>query len=123
MLQKQQAFAPGHISGFFEPVIDKENINRTGSRGSGLSISSGATSTVKIKPSTSQKIITRINQTPTRMPVTILAVKKLVANQRASPLSPLSLPYLDIGELLLEKGRCSLCPYLFVKNGGKRGGW
>jgi pantoate kinase len=81
MLQKQQAFAPGHISGFFEPVIDKENIDRTGSRGSGLSISSGATSTVKIKPSTSQKIITRINQTPTRMPVTILAVKKLVANQ------------------------------------------
>jgi len=81
MIQKQQAFAPGHISGFFEPVIDRENINRTGSRGSGLSISFGATSTVKITPSTTQNIITKINQTPTRMPVTILAVKKLVENE------------------------------------------
>lgn len=38
------AFAPGHISAFFEPVFSGQNMDRSGSRGAGLSISLGAVS-------------------------------------------------------------------------------
>ena len=38
---KATAFAPGHISGFFEPVFNPD-LSRTGSCGAGINISLGA---------------------------------------------------------------------------------
>jgi pantoate kinase len=80
MIQNKHAFAPGHITGFFEPILNNHDISRAGSRGSGLSISSGAISKVTIKPSQSQQIITKINQKITPLPVTSLAIQKLIGD-------------------------------------------
>jgi pantoate kinase len=78
MNHQQLAFAPGHISGFFEPVLYNHDTNRTGSRGSGLSIALGATSTVVISMGQKQHISTKINNKAMAMPVTTLALQKLV---------------------------------------------
>jgi len=51
---KAIAFAPAHISGFFEPVYHKEDFARSGSRGAGMSVSLGAISEVFIEPSNKQ---------------------------------------------------------------------
>ena len=80
MIQNQQAFAPGHISGFFEPVIFENDANRTGSRGSGLSISLGATSSVSVQPAKTQEIITYINMEKILLPVTSLTIQKLIGS-------------------------------------------
>jgi len=57
---KATAFAPGHISAFFEPYYD-ENIERSGSRGAGINISLGAFSEVTMSKSTRQDIKVYIN--------------------------------------------------------------
>jgi pantoate kinase len=44
------AFAPGHISAFFEPMYFDQNMDRSGSRGAGINISLGALSQVTVKP-------------------------------------------------------------------------
>jgi pantoate kinase len=75
---KATAFAPGHISGFFEPVYHPEDINRTGSRGAGINIILGATSEVKIGNSSKQAFDIYINGKKTNAPVTNLALKLLL---------------------------------------------
>ena len=72
------AFAPGHISAFFEPVYSGQNIDRTGSRGAGINISLGVISQVTIKPASHQTIAVRINRSPSNAPVTKLALKYLI---------------------------------------------
>lgn len=72
------AFAPGHISAFFEPIYTGTNIDRTGSCGAGINISLGARSHVTIKEASFQKIAVKINQTPSNAPVTKLAIKNLL---------------------------------------------
>jgi len=80
---KATAFAPGHISGFFEPVYHKGNIAKTGSRGAGLSISLGAISEVTAENSTSQNVEIYVNGKRANAPVTQLALKYLL---RANPI-------------------------------------
>lgn len=46
---KAKAFAPGHITGFFE-IHENEDLTKNGSRGSGLNISMGVTTTVTVTP-------------------------------------------------------------------------
>ena len=72
------AFAPGHISAFFEPVFSAQDLDRTGSRGAGLSLALGATSTVTLKPATTQTIDIKLNGQTSPAPVTKLACKHLV---------------------------------------------
>jgi pantoate kinase len=55
------AFAPGHISGFFQPIYEPTNILRTGSRGAGFSVCLGATSSVSIQDADDQRIVTFLN--------------------------------------------------------------
>ena len=43
-----KAFCPGHITGFFVPYKDHDEMIRRGSRGAGFSVSLGATATVKV---------------------------------------------------------------------------
>jgi len=74
---KAVAFAPGHITGFFEPFYSK-NFDRTGSRGAGLNISLGAVSEVNVTPSTSQSIQIFVNGRKSLAPVTATAVKYLI---------------------------------------------
>jgi len=76
---KATAFAPGHISGFFEPVYEQD-MARTGSRGAGLSISLGAMSEVFAEHSTKQDFDVYINNKKSNAPVTKLALGYLIGD-------------------------------------------
>lgn len=89
------AFAPGHISTFFEPKFFPQSLDRTGSRGAGLSLSLGALSQVRISPATQLTLAIRINGEPTNAPVTKLALKYLVGE---TPLNILVETMVDLPE-------------------------
>ena len=69
------AFAPGHISGFFEPFYNEQDAARTGSRGAGINVSLGAISEVNIKDSKKQIIEIYINKRKSDSPIVHLALK------------------------------------------------
>jgi len=73
---KATAFAPGHISGFFEPIYSPD-LCRTGSRGAGINISLGAVSEVFISASTIQNFEVFVNNKRSNDKVTLLALKYL----------------------------------------------
>jgi len=75
---KAAAFAPGHISCFFEPVYHNENIFRTGSRGAGINITLGTASEVTVETAKIQNIDIYVNDRKTPSPVTNLALKYLL---------------------------------------------
>jgi pantoate kinase len=77
---KTAAFAPGHISGFFEPIYQNHNVERSGSRGAGINISLGATSYVTVQNSLCQTIDIHINNKKVHAPVSKLAIKYLIGN-------------------------------------------
>ena len=77
---KASAFAPAHISGFFEPVYHPEDMNHTGSRGAGINLSVGAVSEVFAKSSSAQNFEIFINGKKSNAPVTSLALKFLIGN-------------------------------------------
>jgi len=76
-MSKTTAFAPGHISGFFQPVYHK-NIYQTGSRGAGINLNVGVMATVETKHSDRQKIDVFDNKTPIDTPVVIRALHHLL---------------------------------------------
>lgn len=77
---KAVAFAPGHISGFFEPVYHPEDMNRSGSRGAGINISLGAISEVNIDNSNTKSIEVYINNKKSLAPVTNVTLRYLLGN-------------------------------------------
>lgn len=78
---KAVAFAPGHISGFFEPVYVGQDLIRTGSRGAGINVSLGATTEVVVESSTKQDFEIFVNSNKSNAPVTKLALKYLVGEK------------------------------------------
>lgn len=48
-MRKTKVSVPGHISGFFQPFIDPDNISRSGSRNCGLCIDAGVTTEVELE--------------------------------------------------------------------------
>jgi pantoate kinase len=76
---KATAFAPGHISGFFEPIYDQD-MSRTGSRGAGINISLGAVSEVFAESSTKQDFEIYVNNRKSSAPVINLALKHMIGN-------------------------------------------
>lgn len=93
---KAIAFAPGHISGFFEPVYC-QGLSKTGSRGAGINISSGAISEVTIKPSKNQIFEFYVNNKEIKSPVVELAIKYLIGKTPIHILSKTKLE-LPIGQ-------------------------
>ena len=77
---KSLAFAPGHITGFFEPVYHPEDMSRCGSRGAGVSVSLGAYSGVSVENTANKTIEVFINGRKSPAPVTRLALDFLVGN-------------------------------------------
>jgi len=75
------AFAPGHISGFFEPVYYPQDVTRTGSRGAGVNVSLGAISEVVAENVTRQDIEIYVNGKKSTAPTTRLAIKHLLENR------------------------------------------
>lgn len=78
---KAVAFAPGHISGFFEPVYINQDLTKTGSRGAGINVSMGAISEVVAEGSTKQDFEIFVNDERSDAPVTKLALKHLVGEK------------------------------------------
>jgi len=76
---KAVAFAPGHISGFFEPIYDQD-LTRTGSRGAGINISLGAVSEVFAESSTKQDFEIYVNNRKSSAPVIKLALKYMLGD-------------------------------------------
>ena len=76
---KAIAFAPAHISGFFEPVYHNNDINRTGSRGAGINLTIGAISEITVENSQKQNIEIYVNNKKTNAPVTNLSLKYLLS--------------------------------------------
>ncbi len=79
---KKKAFCPGHISGFFEPVYFNNDFSRSGSRGAGVSINLGATSEVTAINASLQNIEVFINGKRSPAPVTKLAIKYLIGENK-----------------------------------------
>ncbi len=74
---KATAFAPGHVSGFFEPIYTQD-ITRTGSRGAGINISLGSVSQVFVENSSKQDFEIYVNNRKSSAPVIRLALKYLL---------------------------------------------
>ena len=77
---KASAFAPGHISAFFEPIYQNQNAARSGSRGAGINISLGATSQVVVDSSVNQTIDIFLNNKKADALVSKLAIKHLIGD-------------------------------------------
>jgi len=80
-MRKAVAFAPGHISGFFQPMTDSEDLNKIGSRGAGVCIAHGATAQVELLKSSKQKITIYINNRIGKFPVTRRAAKHIIGEE------------------------------------------
>jgi len=78
---KATAFAPGHISGFFEPVYINQDLTKTGSRGAGINVSLGAKAEVFAERSVRQDFEIFINNKKFDAPVTRLALSYLVGDK------------------------------------------
>lgn len=89
------AFAPGHISAFFEPRYVARSLDHTGSRGAGIALSLGALSRIFISPAPHLTCTVRINGQPSEAPVTKLALQYLVGE---APLEILVETVLDLPE-------------------------
>jgi pantoate kinase len=63
-LKKSYAFSPGHITGFFQICDEFEKPIEKGSRGAGVSVSKGVTSSVEVKPADSSTVQIEINGNP-----------------------------------------------------------
>jgi pantoate kinase len=88
-----KAFAPGHITGFFEIKDGSGSLEQKGSRGAGFCLSVGAKSEVHLRNYTgnAHKMQISINGKNSRAPVTRKAVKFLLSNPKCR-----SLPGLDV---------------------------
>jgi pantoate kinase len=80
-MRRAVAFAPGHISGFFQPITDFDDIDKIGSRGAGVCIAHGATAQVELQKSRKQKINIFINGKIGTYSVTRTAVKYLLGKE------------------------------------------
>ncbi len=78
---KATAFSPAHITGFFEPCFNPNNLHRSGSRGAGFCLSLGALSNVELIASNQQANAITINGTPHPAPVTTLGISQLLGSQ------------------------------------------
>ncbi|MFW9934341.1 MAG: pantoate kinase [Candidatus Thorarchaeota archaeon] len=63
-MKNSRAFSPGHITGFFQICDDFKNPMEKGSRGAGVSVDRGVTTSVKAKPSKSPVSHIEINGNP-----------------------------------------------------------
>lgn len=68
------AFAPGHVTGFFEIHDQDPDPAKKGSRGAGFSVALGARAYVEVEPAEAQEVRVQLNRAPDPAPVTARAV-------------------------------------------------
>jgi pantoate kinase len=76
-----KAFCPGHITGFFQ-ICEGDDLLSTGSRGAGLCITLGATSSVDVEHAERQSIQVTINGSKSAAEVTRTAVRRMVGDEK-----------------------------------------
>jgi pantoate kinase len=77
---KACAFAPGHVTGFFEIHDEAEDLSRRGSRGVGICLSKGVFTEVKIQNSDERNIEISLVQGNAPAPVTRGVVERIIGN-------------------------------------------
>jgi len=77
-----KAFCPGHITGFFQ-ICDSDDILSMGSRGAGLCITLGATSSVKVEDSAKQQISVMIDGKESKAEVTTEALRYILGHAKS----------------------------------------
>lgn len=77
MVSQGEAFCPGHVTAFFE-VVDDPNPRRKGSRGAGLSLSLGVTTTARVRETTRPSLEIFVNGKKTKAEVTEAAARKVL---------------------------------------------
>lgn len=75
---KGEAFAPAHITGFFEICDQSDDVLKKGSRGSGLCLDKGVTTKVTLTEATGTPIVkVHLNGKPSKAPVTRMVIDEL----------------------------------------------
>ncbi len=78
-MRKASAFAPSHISGFFQVCDESSELERKGSRNCGPCIDSGALTKIKVEPAVRTRITVRINdKLAPRAKTTLAAARQLI---------------------------------------------
>jgi pantoate kinase len=77
----EKAFCPGHVTGFFE-ICPSENVLAMGSRGAGMCLSLGATSTVEVEESKKPTIEITLDGKLAQAPVTRTALQYLLSDKK-----------------------------------------
>jgi pantoate kinase len=77
---KAKAFCPGHITGFFQ-IMEHKDPMRSGSRGAGLCVNLGATSTVMIEEGNGEVIVSINGKEETAL-VTATAVNNVILDRK-----------------------------------------
>ncbi len=88
------AFAPGHVTGFFEIHDEAEDVSRRGSRGVGVCLSKGVFTEVEVEDSGEQCIEVYLNEQKADAPVTRRVVERIIGDMplRVKVSSNLELP-------------------------------
>lgn len=77
---RAKAFCPAHVTGFFQ-ICEHRDPMRSGSKGAGMCLSLGATSTVRIEEGNGE-VIVRIGGKETKAPVTEAAVSNVILERK-----------------------------------------
>ena len=76
------AYAPSHITGFFE-IVEGDSELTTGSRGAGVCLEAGVTTTVRADKASPSKIDITINGKHSSAPVSVLVTEKMLSLAKA----------------------------------------
>jgi pantoate kinase len=77
-MMEAAAFAPGHVTCFFEIHDAHPDPVRKGSRGAGFSVAQGVVSHVRAEPAEQQRVEVRLDGQPAEAPVTSAAARRLL---------------------------------------------
>lgn len=88
---KAKAYAPSHITGFFEIILDRvESAKRTGSRGCGFTLQAGTVTEVMIKDG--RGVSVQLNDILARAPTTEFVVRELAVERSVEVRSKIDVP-------------------------------
>lgn len=86
---KAKAYAPSHITGFFE-ICDSKSAEHMGSRGCGFTLQAGTVTEVMVKDG--EDISIHLNGAPARAPTTEFVVRELAAKHSVEVRSKIDVP-------------------------------
>jgi pantoate kinase len=119
MASRSTAFCPGHVTAFFE-ILEDPDVLRKGSKGAGLCLSKGVTSTVEVSDSTNQDVSVCIDRLYVKNSVTELAMRKWLGSRNLN-VSVDSLNQLPVSQGFGLSGAGALSALMAVADAAKSG--